>query len=748
MQTRIMSSDSPTALKPTCGKLIAAASRLRHSEQSVSQDSLWPEQRGVYADAIEYFEDVAAGSDLEENLPFGRIILPPRTGKTVIASRLIGGTGLPSLFIVPTRTLVDQITNELAAQLPGIPIGYFSGEGQSLVEGGVNVATYAILQRRFQDGRLPKVIRSALLIFADEGHHSMTAQRMGMLQHSFEPHAVRIALTATPDYSEQRILSAYFPHLIHEISLQEAVEMDLLAPVRVWAAEVDVDGSMVTIVQGDYREDVLGRLMSAAPIFEAVKFFRYGEGNAGTPALVTCKTRQQAYDLYKYLLAHRPDGTQTPAIILGETRNRESILQDFEEGRIDTLISVGVLIEGWNSPRCKLLVDLAPSVSRVRATQKFCRVMTKRGDEEATIVMLMPKNLPEQPIMPMELFLPSADEYAQGELIGSSRQLEQSVVSVLRHPRIHPIVGVELKSRIVLAARFDKPKLKADRPSDVCAVVLSNPDFEAERPCSLRKFRWMLFQHRLFYGRGYQLLRYLGVPNTVEGYSSFISRHFPEGSANTSLLREGLLNERSCADDVEMLQSALLEGAPSDGQQHEGFENGWLAATGGRWSDTSPEDVVCAHEERFILWQIMKLEFSRLGLGITPRVVASYFGAGVEPIGVAEIAQKHNLSSEQVGKLIATFRENVVETAELYLQGYIDPKQVSAMAPQKGITWSQRLQDSIPPFVTVKRYGKIVEIPNWQYRMLERAANIRFRVAKDVTGRARLYDWMSGFVDP
>lgn len=116
-------------------------------------------------------------------------------------------------------------------------------------------------------------------------------------------------------------------------------------------------------------------------------------------------------------------------MILGDTpgTRREDALRKFAGGQLDTLIQVGVLIEGWNSPRCKLLIDLAPSMSRVRATQKFFRVMTRLGDAEARIYILLPVGLPALPILPVELFGPSLHSYTCGELIGKQQEAASAV---------------------------------------------------------------------------------------------------------------------------------------------------------------------------------------------------------------------------------------------------------------------------------------------------------------------------------
>jgi putative addiction module killer protein len=89
--------------------------------------------------------DVATRPDGAGSSPFGRIVQPPRTGRTVIAAHLVGRSRLTATFIVPTRTLVAQTAREFPKHLPGTPVGVFAGEEGAVVDDGVNAITYAML---------------------------------------------------------------------------------------------------------------------------------------------------------------------------------------------------------------------------------------------------------------------------------------------------------------------------------------------------------------------------------------------------------------------------------------------------------------------------------------------------------------------------------------------------------------------------------------------------------------------------
>jgi superfamily II DNA or RNA helicase len=525
-------------------RLLKGAGRARRTwnDQAQGGSSLRADQNSVYGDFLDYLWTEASAERTESQPAMARIIQPPRTGKTVIAAHIIGGTGLTATFIVPSRMLIRQTVRELKAWLGDVPVGMFYAKRQDVVEHGVNVVTYAILQRRIQNHGIPAPILDSALIFADEGHQSMTPRRQKVLIEAFHPDAVRIALTATPDYSEDRVLAKFFPDLIHEITFEEAIRLDLLAPYRFWLGQVDVSGAQVRVFAGEYVDDDIGKLMSRLQFCKVVETFRYAPPNRKLGALICCTTRAQANHLLAYLKDNRPHNSPLPQLILGNTPEpeREAILRRFEIGRVDTLINVGVLVQGWNSPRCKLLIDLSPTTSRVRATQKFSRVLTKDGQREARIAMFVPKDLPVVPLLPFELLNSSLTSYTTGELVGGKRRTA--------HPKAEKeasdltnlaIPDAEIKSRVMWDKLDVLPRL---RPADVHGlrrVLESNSSFDPERPPKYARFRWLMFRHELFQGRGLQLMRHLGFQSSTHGYFRLLASAFPDAASLKFLLRHG-----------------------------------------------------------------------------------------------------------------------------------------------------------------------------------------------------------------
>ena len=474
----------------------------------------------------------------------------------------------------------------------------------------MNVTTYATLQRHFESDKLPDCIRRSGLVFLDEAHHAMTHLRIKAIHSAFDKKAIRLAITATPNYNESKRLCDFFPKLIHELELIDAFELGLLAPAKMWIVEVDADASTIRFVAGDFEQETLGRLMSSSPFFKAVQIFRYSDSNINTPALIACSSRQQAYDLWAYLKRHKPQTSPMPGLLLGDTskKERNRLLKDFENGLTDTIIQVGVLIEGWNSPPCKLLLDIAPSLSRVRATQKYFRVMTRYNEREARMVVILPKHLPRQPVLPIDLILQPGEEYVCGRLIESSRHRVAPKPSIERTVK-SPVKGVKVKKRLIASAYLARPKLDPSNFYQVRAVLKSCRDFAFNPRFGIGAFRRLFFNHPLFVGKGDALLRYLGISTDQKGYRKLMASVFPEETADDLIRMNGGFKNICngwCREDYEYIENVIFGPNDNGGKPQEPIFSSLIALCGGLREAASAEEVLLMKEQIEHLLTLLK----------------------------------------------------------------------------------------------------------------------------------------------
>lgn len=625
--------------------------------------NLWAIQNTVFTNAARYFMSAAEyeREDNDTDFPYGRIVQPPRTGKTVIMGHIAAATGVPILILVPTKTLIDQHRQDLKEQLPHVKVGVYYGEEKKVAAHGITLATYGIIQRHAEAGTLPFAIRNAPVIFCDEAHKTMTKKRMMALRGAFHPSAIRMAYTATPDYDEIRSLSVHFPELVHEVTLQEAVTLELLAPLRVWVAELDVSASQIRLRSKDYDEETLGRLMSSAPFFAACEKLRYHYedergANRDLPALICCKTTQQAYDLKRYLVEHRPEGTPEPQLIIGATDNRKEILDNFKAGKIDTLINVHVLIEGWNSPRCKLEIDLDPSCSMVRSKQKFFRPMTRFGEVEARIFMILPTDLPVMPIFPIDLFGRTIEHYVVEDIHSPKGIVVSSSPSKLR--RRGYIASAKAKFTFRFAGEYVDPLLDPHADLQIRRVIDDTFDF-TDRPPEFHHFKRRVINHKLFKGYGEQFLRFCGVPVSQMGYYQFMDRICPELAANRFLRRHQMdVLDVPIAYDIALMLGYSPEEANGDDSSHEkwrkksrrrGYPLGHRALFGPTEQEKWPDEIYDEVE----LERVMREQLATL----TPRqerFLQYRFGIDEWELSLEETGQVFGVTRERVRQVEAS----------------------------------------------------------------------------------------------
>jgi RNA polymerase sigma factor (sigma-70 family) len=369
-----------------------------------------------------------------------------------------------------------------------------------------------------------------------------------------------------------------------------------------WIIEVDADASNVRFVAGDYEQEILGRLMSTSPFFKAVQVFRYSKRNLRVPALISCASKQQAYDLWTYLKKHKPRGRPRPGLILGDTseKERKSLLSDFECGHIDTLIQVNVLIEGWNAPRCKLLLDLAPSLSRVRATQKYFRVMTRYKDKEARIVVILPKHLARQPVLPVDLILKPGEKYLCGDLLKPADKHTPTTGNSIEKTFQTPVKSVKVKTHVIACASLAKPDLDPDNLDQIRQVLASCPDFSLSLPFGRIGFKRLFFNHPLFVGTGDTLLRFIGIPDEQNAYLTLMFKLFPENMGNLITKRNGFFEDeqwRNCENDFKYIKHAALEPNDNGGKPRGPFISTLNALCGGIKEVATPEEAILIREQ-------------------------------------------------------------------------------------------------------------------------------------------------------
>lgn len=548
------------------------------------------DQEQILRNAVPYFTTILdeLNRDPYAATPRSRLVAPARTGKTIVMIKLISRLGLKAVIVTPTGTILEKTVEELRRKLPSVSVGAYYGPSKEIVAHGVTVATYQTLALHAKRGILPPSITRAALVLCDEGHETMTENRQDALS-VFSDQAIMIALTATPDYNRHRVLATYFPYLIDDVRLIDACARGLLAPTRVRVRAVEVDESMAMIchgdrevsvatVKGDFDGVAMSRVLKNTTVFKACLAARYEETSDhptlqlddGTPmpiihkqekALICCPSVDFAHDLAEFLSAQRPAGTPAPCVVVGETppEKRREIIMALRNGEIDTVINVGVLLRGFDDPSLKLLIDLSPTVSLVRAEQKFCRPCTKVGDRGAVIYLIYPYGLSPTPLLPTDIFgasyVGSADQVLTPKPSREPRKPTQKNdrEQMLKLTRAVRVTGVTTLREFSIELK--PPTFDPDNHEQVRAVFGTSQDFAQflwyasrvksvmeysgrvervfirqarHRMPTVTEFKSFLFTHPTFTGFGGTLLRFCKVPAGSTQFRNWLRTMLPE----------------------------------------------------------------------------------------------------------------------------------------------------------------------------------------------------------------------------
>ena len=242
-------------------------------------------------------------------------------------------------------------------------------------------------------------------IVVDEAHHvSMETQTQyrKILDHFRELSDPWImGCTATPYRMGQGYIygleDQFFRGVAYQAGIPELIKHNHLSRLSAFAvnkkAVIDASKVQLKFKGGDYREGELAELaMHEQTIWAIIADWidkAYTKGRLST--VFFCVTIAHAEKMTYFLR----EAKITAALITAETPNdeRAQILEDFQNGKINALCNVAVLIEGWDAPRTDCIAILRPTKSLGLYVQMCGRGMRPWGEKENCLLLDYGENM-------------------------------------------------------------------------------------------------------------------------------------------------------------------------------------------------------------------------------------------------------------------------------------------------------------------------------------------------------------------
>lgn len=219
------------------------------------------------------------------------------------------------------------------------------------------------------------------VLVIDECHHGVSDSWKSVIDYFKQNPDLKVfGCTATPDRSDEKALGRIIDTVAYRYEILDGINDGWLVPVEQLMIRVgSLDFSHVRTTAGDLNGADLAAVMEQEE--NPQKIAGAAGEIIGKRRTIIFACRVEHARLLTEII-NRPEftklyGTGPAACISGSTpsEERKLILKDFDDGRIQILVNVGVFTEGVDLPKAEIALIARPTKSRSLYTQMCGRIM-------------------------------------------------------------------------------------------------------------------------------------------------------------------------------------------------------------------------------------------------------------------------------------------------------------------------------------------------------------------------------------
>lgn len=197
------------------------------------------------------------------------------------------------------------------------------------------------------------------------------------------PNAYIIGLSATPLRLSGEPMGDVFDKIIEVIDVDFLINNNYLSDYNYYAPKLDFNTKDIKSSCGDFNSELLAELLDRPKIYgDVIKYFK--ELVKDSKTIVYCCSIKHSENTARILRengfnAEHFDGNTS-------TKERERIVQDFRDGKIQVLCNCNLISFGFDVPDCECTVLLRPTQSLTLYIQQAMRSMRYLPGKLAKIV--------------------------------------------------------------------------------------------------------------------------------------------------------------------------------------------------------------------------------------------------------------------------------------------------------------------------------------------------------------------------
>ena len=346
----------------------------------------------------DYQEEAAEGVFREwQEHTSALVVLPTGLGKTVLFAdviRRMHEQGARAMVLAHREELITQAADKIR-RVTGLDAQIEMGEYHVTPMFGVMPpVVVSTVQTHCAGGdgagRMSKFDPADFgLVVIDEAHHATSGTYRRCLDwYGQNPDCKVLGVTATPDRADEAALGQVFESVAYEYGVLDAINNGWLVPIEQQMVTVgSLDFSNIRTTAGDLNQGDLAEVMESERNLQGVAVPTV-EICGERRAIVFAATVEQAERLCEIINRYRPNKA---AWVCGKTDkdDRRRMLADFKAGRLQYIVNVGVLTEGFDDAGVEVVVMARPTKSRALYAQ-----MAGRGTRPAEEVAGMLGDVP------------------------------------------------------------------------------------------------------------------------------------------------------------------------------------------------------------------------------------------------------------------------------------------------------------------------------------------------------------------
>ena len=303
------------------------------------------------------------------------LTLPTGAGKTVIFSqitKLAKSKGSNVLILVHRKELIDQAGDKLTKA--NVKYGIIAA-GHKPIDSNVQVASVQTLINRLNNVWIPSII------IIDEAHHAVASSWQKVFNHYKD--TLKLGVTATPMRMTGAGLGEVFDDLIVGSTIPELVELGHLAKHEVYAPPNKLNLDKIRTIRGDFnKKEVEDELDKVDIVGDAVDNYRkLGQNKPAIAFCISVKHGQYVTNKFK-------EAGYIAELITGSMKSddRKTLVDNFKTGKVQILVSIDVVSEGFDVENCSVAILLRPTQSEGLYIQQVGRVLRPEPNKTAIVL--------------------------------------------------------------------------------------------------------------------------------------------------------------------------------------------------------------------------------------------------------------------------------------------------------------------------------------------------------------------------